>query len=228
MKLRSYAGMQDFYAMLDLLSAGSRANNGTHYVHRGDLQWWLFYTDTPPALWQSRIRLWTESDRLIGWALLSPEEDAFDVYTVPALRGSSQEDEMLSAVVTEMSALDELNNIWVAEDDEVRIQWFNKHGFKVADEHMPHFTRFLSDPLPAPQLPAGFSLRASRGNEMRRMRVCGRLSRMRRSNRRCRSKNIGFGHGGSCNLRCMCRNTKYLSWLHREKSPLSASSGRMN
>jgi len=165
MKLRLYAGMQDFYAMLDLLSAGSRANNGTHYVHRGDLQWWLFYTDTPPALWQSRIRLWTESDRLIGWALLSPEEDAFDVYTVPALRGSSQEDEMLSAVVTEMSALNELNNIWVAEDDEVRTQWLDNHGFNVADAHMPHFTRVLSGPLAGPQLPAGFSLRASRGNE---------------------------------------------------------------
>ena len=129
MKLRSYEGMQDFYAMCDLLSEGGRANNGTHYVHRGDLQWWLFYTDTPPALWQSRIRLWMDAERLIGWALLSPEEDAFDVYTIPALRGSSQEDEMLSAVVAEMSTLDELDNVWVADDDDVRICWFEKNGF---------------------------------------------------------------------------------------------------
>lgn len=165
MKLRPYEGMHDLYAMLDLLSEGGRANHGTYYVHRGDLQWWLFYTDTPPALWQSRIRLWVESDRLIGWALLSPEEDAFDVYTIPALRGTSQEDEMLSTVAAEMSALDELDNIWVADHDDVRIQWFEKNGFKVADEYMVHFTRFLSDPLAGPPLPSGFKLRSSRCDE---------------------------------------------------------------
>src|SRR5512141_2760928 len=65
MEARTYENINDLYAMLDLLSEGSRANNGTHYVHRGDLQWWLFYTDTPPALWQSRIRLWMEADHLI-------------------------------------------------------------------------------------------------------------------------------------------------------------------
>lgn len=165
MKLRSYEGLHDFYAMLDLLSEGYKAHNGTHYVHRGDLQWWLFYTDTPPALWQSRIRLWMEEERLIGWALLSPEEDAFDVYTIPALRGTSQEDEMLSTVVAEMSTLDELDNAWVADDDEVRIRWFEKNGFKVADHHMVHFHRSLSGPLAGPQLPSGFTLRASRGDE---------------------------------------------------------------
>jgi GNAT superfamily N-acetyltransferase len=72
---------------------------------------------------------------------------------------------MLSAVVAEMSALDELNNIWVAEDDEVRIRWFEKNGFKVADHHMVHFHRSLSRPLAGPQLPTGFKLRVSRGDE---------------------------------------------------------------
>ena len=165
MKIRSYEGLQDLYAMLDLLSRGRSAKNGTHYVHRGDLQWWLFYTDTPQELWQSRIRLWVEADRLIGWALLSPEEDAFDVYTLPALRGDSQENEMLASVVDEMSQLDELKTVWVAEDDEVRIQWFEKNGFNVAEDHMIHFKRSLSGPLPGPQLSDGFSLRVSRGDE---------------------------------------------------------------
>jgi mycothiol synthase len=167
MKVRTYEGPDDLYAMLDLLSEGCRANNGTHYVHRGDLQWWLFYTDTPQELWQSCIRLWmdADADRLIGWALLSPEEDAFDVYTVPALRGSSQENEMLRSTVDEMSQLDELNNVWVAEDDEVRIQWFERNGFKVAEDHMVYFTRSLSGPLNGPALPEGFTLRASCGDE---------------------------------------------------------------
>jgi ribosomal protein S18 acetylase RimI-like enzyme len=151
--------------MLDLLSEGCKAQNGSYYVHRGDLQWWLFYTETPSELWQSRIRLWMEADQLIGWTLLSLEEDAFDVYTIPALRGSVQESEMLTAAMEEISGLDEINNIWIAEDDEARIQWFENNGFKKADEHTIRFTRSLSGPLAGPQLPEGFTLRASRGDE---------------------------------------------------------------
>ena len=166
MKMRLYEGLQDLYAMLDLLSEGSRANNGTHYVHRGDLQWWLFYTDTPPEIWQSQIRLWLDADRLVGWALLSADEKAFDVYTLPALRGSPQENEMLAAAIVEMSEVDSLSNDWVAHDDEVRIQWFEKNDFKVVeDHHMVHFKRSLSDSLIGPRLPDGFRLRSSRGDE---------------------------------------------------------------
>ena len=165
MKLRSYEGLHDLRAMLDLLSEGCRANNGTYYIHRGDLQWWLFYSETPLELWQSRIRLWVEADRLIGWALLAPEDDSFDVYVIPALRGSAEEREMLAAALNELSYLDEINNVWVADDDDVHIQWFEENGFKVADEHFVHFTRSLSGPVPDPQLPCGFTFRTSHGDE---------------------------------------------------------------
>ena len=50
MKMRLYEGPRDLHAMLNILSEGCSANNGTHYIHRGDLQWWLFYTDTPPEI----------------------------------------------------------------------------------------------------------------------------------------------------------------------------------
>jgi hypothetical protein len=52
---RTYQGLQDLHAMLDLLAQGREADNGTYYVHRGDLQWWLFYTDVPAETWQSNI-----------------------------------------------------------------------------------------------------------------------------------------------------------------------------
>ncbi|MEP6895721.1 MAG: hypothetical protein ABI986_08960, partial [Chloroflexota bacterium] len=84
MRLKHYDGLDDLNAMLDLLSEGSQAQNGTHYVHRGDLQWLLFYTDLPSKTWQANIHLWMEADRLVGWTLLSPEQDVFDVYTIPA------------------------------------------------------------------------------------------------------------------------------------------------
>lgn len=166
MKARSYSGLQDLHAMLDLLSEGRRANNGTHYVHRGDLQWWLFYTDTPQEMWQSNIRLWYDYDRLIGWTLLSPEENAFDVFTVPESRGEAREEEMLTRAVDEASELEELQNIWVAEDDDVRTRWLGEHGFAVDEQHSTvYFTRPLSGPIPAPVLPEGFTLRTSHGTE---------------------------------------------------------------
>jgi mycothiol synthase len=171
MKMRPYESMQDLYAMLDLLSKGHQANNGTHYVHRGDLQWWLFYTDVPTEVWQSNIRLWLEDGQLIGWTLLSPELKAFDVFTIPELRGDAREAEMFAQAADKLSALDKLENIWVAEHDEVRLRWLEEHGFAVAEDHTSHFTRLLSGPLDGPALPAGFSLRSSRGEEDARLRA---------------------------------------------------------
>ena len=171
MNARSYEGLPDLKAMLDLLSAGTMANNGTHYIHRGDLQWWLFYTDTPPEVWQSNIRLWFEDNCLIGWALLSPEENAFDVYVAPRLRGSSNEKEMLGWAVEEMSAIENLQTIWIAEDDHTRIRWLNEHGFKPEEHFTQYFKRSLSGTLDGLPVTAGFSIRHSRGEEDARLRA---------------------------------------------------------
>ena len=165
MKMRSYEGLHDLYAMLDLLSEGREAKNGTHYVHRGDLQWWLFYSDIPEETWQSNIRLWVESDCLVGWALLSPDEHAFDVFVAPNLRGSSREHEMLSWAVEQMSDLDSLQTIWVAEDDKTRIDWLVQNGFKPEQKYTLHFQRSLIGRLDRSSFSAGFSIRSSRGEE---------------------------------------------------------------
>lgn len=165
MEARAYEGMHDLHAMLDLLAEGRQADNGTYYIHRGDLQWWLFYTDVPPEIWQSQIRLWMENGRMVGWALVSPDEHAFDVYTVPDLRGDPRECEMLAWAAEQMSALEGIQTIWIAEDDETRIRWLEENGFTLAEKHLLHFRRSLSASLNAPSLPEGFSLRSSRGEE---------------------------------------------------------------
>jgi ribosomal protein S18 acetylase RimI-like enzyme len=170
MKFRAYEGLHDLYAMLDLLAQGRKADNGTYYIHRGDLQWWLFYTDVPQEIWRSQIRLWFEHDRLIGWALLSFGEEAFDVYVLPGLRGDPLEYEMLTWAVEQMSSLDSVQNIWVAENDDIRIRWLEENGFACEQEHSIHFKRSLSGPLDALPLPEGFSLRTSRGAEDARLR----------------------------------------------------------
>jgi ribosomal protein S18 acetylase RimI-like enzyme len=173
MEMRPYQGLQNLQAMLDLLSEGRKANNCTYYVHRGDLQWWLFYTDVPQETWQSNIRLWFEDEQMIGWALLSVDDNAFDVYATPHLRGSAQEAEMLAWAVEQMSALDRVQTIWVAEDDEVRIRWLNENEFTVAQKHLVHFKRSLTGELDRPLLPEGSYLRTSCGDEDARLRsVC--------------------------------------------------------
>jgi len=170
MQARPYEGLQDLYAMLDLLAEGRKADNGTYYIHVGDLQWWLFYTDLLPQTWQSNIRLWMQDGRLVGWALLSPDQDAFDVFAHPHLRGDAREHEMLAWAVEQMSVYDEVQNIWVAEDDEARIHWLEAHGFTCAESHTILFKRSLSGSLKGPPLPEGFSIRTSRGEEDARLR----------------------------------------------------------
>lgn len=171
MNVRSYEGLHDLHAMLNLLSEGTRAANGTHYVHRGDLQWWLFYTDTPEEVWRPSIRLWMEDDCLLGFALLSFDEQAFDVFVAPHLRGSPLESEMLAWAVDQMSAVEGLQTIWVAEQDEVRIHWLEQNGFAREQKHFVYFQRSLSGPLDGPPLPEGFSIRSSRGAEDARLRA---------------------------------------------------------
>ena len=171
MNMRPYQSPQDLRAMLDLLTEGSQAGNGTHYVHRGDLQWWLFYSDTSLEIWLSNIRLWFEKDRLVGWALLSMEEESFDVFVAPQLRGGSSEAEMLAWAVEQMSTLDTMQTIWVAEADDIRIRWLDGHGFKPETAFTQYFKRSLSGPLDGPPLPEGFSIRHSRGEKDARLRA---------------------------------------------------------
>lgn len=165
MKMRTYQGLNDLESMTHLLSQGCKADNGTYYVHRGDLLWWLFYNDDSAQAWQSRIQLWFEEDELVGWALLSPNEDSFDVFTQPRLRGSPREREMLGWAVDQMASLDEMNNVWVGERDEVRIRWFEENGFTAQPNHFVHFKRSLARPADEFPLPEGFSIRSSRGTE---------------------------------------------------------------
>ena len=173
MEIQPYEGLQDLQAMLDLLSKGRKANNGTHYVHRGDLQWWLFYTFIPQETWQSNIRLWIENGELAGWAMLSREEQAFDIFVDPQLRGSSIEQNMLDWAVENMSDLECIETIWVAEQDEARIRWLGANGFTPKEQQFLYFKRSLSGPLEVPPLPPGFSIRCSRGPEDARLRsVC--------------------------------------------------------
>ena len=167
-----YEGQQHLNAMLDLLAKGRQAGNGTYYVHRGDLQWWLFYNDDTAQKWRSNIRLWLEGGRMIGWSLLSPfDGHAFDVYADPSLCGTAREHEMLAWAVEQMSAYEFTQTVWVAEDDEARIDWLTQNGFSPEEDHLILFKRILSGPLTGSLLPERFSARTSRGSQDAQLRA---------------------------------------------------------
>jgi len=165
MKTRSYDGLQDLHAMLDLLSQGGKANNGTHYVHRGDLQWWLFYNDTPQEIWKSNTHLWLDDDRLMGWTLLSPESSTFDVYVAPSLCDDSRQYEIFDWALEHMPDADVVRNYFVGEADMRRIHWLDQNGFQPNERHDIYHKRSLSGPLPESPLPSGFHIRVSHGTE---------------------------------------------------------------
>ena len=87
---RPYRNGHDFQAMRALLMAGRKADNGTYYIHTGDLSWWLYYPPLEGDFWD-QIYVWDDPGqpgRLLGWALISPDSVGFDVYIQPELRGS--------------------------------------------------------------------------------------------------------------------------------------------
>lgn len=164
MNYRDYEGLDDLHAMLDLLAAGRAADNGTYYVHRGDLQWWLFYNDDLAQEWKSRIRLWVDGDKLLGWSLLSPFAwHAFDVYAHPSLRGTEAEREMLAWAIEQLSDDEYIQTIWVAYDDDFRVRWLMENGFTQQEGFMHLLARSLSDFEAGATIPGGFHARASRG-----------------------------------------------------------------
>ena len=92
--------------MRDLLRQGRLANNGTYYVHPGDLNWWLFYPPLDYDFWGS-IYLWDDPEQpgqLLAWALLSPVGSTFDVVVQPELRGSPLAWEMYRWAMKQLAA----------------------------------------------------------------------------------------------------------------------------
>ena len=89
---RPYRDARDLRKMADILIAGRKAGCATHYVHVGDLNWWVHYLAWD-AVRPETIYLW-EADqapsRLIGWSLLSPQYAAFDVFLQPDALGTEQ------------------------------------------------------------------------------------------------------------------------------------------
>lgn len=167
---RPYQTENDLDAMRDLLRQGRLANNGSYYVHPGDLNWWLFYPPLAHDLWGS-IYLWDdpqEEGRILGWALIPPDGWTIDVVLRPDLRGQPLAWEMVHWVarrawrLAKSAGCEHSGMFWVSEQDMLLRNWLLGQGYELAERYV-HMVCHLSHPLPAAPLPEGILVRSSQG-----------------------------------------------------------------
>ena len=167
---RRYQSNNDLAAMHDLLRQGRLANNGSYYVHPGDLSWWLFYPQLDYDFWGS-IYLWddpAQPGRLLAWALLSPVGSTFDVVVKPELRGSPLAWEMLTWAMKQVKVnakqvgREHIGVFWVDERDELLRSWLVSQGFALASRDV-YLICDLAAPRPEAKLADGYEVRSARG-----------------------------------------------------------------
>lgn len=139
------------------------------YCHVGDIPE-RFYTatcdDLPAA---ERVHIWEDAQGIIiGFALDLRFDNAFEVYTSPAYRGTDVERAMLQSTAERTRHLMQqigreetsvIIDVW--DCDTARMEILKQLGF---EEYRVwgHLTeRRLSAPIPEPQLPGGFTIRAA-------------------------------------------------------------------
>jgi mycothiol synthase len=167
---RPYRSESDRQAMKELLIAGRQANNGTYYIHNGDLDLWLFYPPLDGDFWNN-IYLWDDPGvpgRLLGWVLLSADSVGFDVYVQPELRGSSEWIEMYTwaeekaAQIARAKDKKKVSVLWIRHDDDVLCDHFNSRGYRLA-QGMLHLTRRLPEFIPNQDTKGEYVVRSCKG-----------------------------------------------------------------
>jgi mycothiol synthase len=167
---RPYRDERDLEAMRNLLMDGRKANNGSYYIHIGDLKWWLYYPPLEGDFWD-HIYLWDDpkhKKRSLGWVLISPDWVGIDVYVQPELQGSPSGMDMYNWAEEKAMQIARQNGkptvyvLWVLHDDDILGAHFGQRGYRLR-RGMVHLTRLLDKAIPSQQLPEGFQVRSSKG-----------------------------------------------------------------
>jgi ribosomal protein S18 acetylase RimI-like enzyme len=161
---RAYEGDDDLRLMQELAADCWRLQAPFVDAHIGDLTWRMYqHLD---KLAEVRIRLWLDDDqRPLGWAWLwLPAELDFQLHP-----------QAPSAVLGDMLAWFEAEaqpsetghvQAWALEAHERTVATLEAAGYDRSDDSWyEHMVVALDEPLPEPELPQGFELRAVRGDE---------------------------------------------------------------
>jgi mycothiol synthase len=168
---RLYHNIDDLDRMEAILIAGRKADNGSFYVHVGDLRWWLYYTLPEDQPW-SRIYLWeAEHGETVAWTLFSMADEAFDLFVMPGLHGTPEMYSMLAWSADRMSEIlhqagaARVHKSWNHPEDAALRGALEQLGFSTISDASVHMTRSLDKPIPDGLLPDGYQVRGSKGVE---------------------------------------------------------------
>ena len=171
-KPRLYLDEKDLTRMFSLLATGRAARIVSYYPHIGDLKWWLYYPSLGTNFW-NQIYIWedpAEGNRLLGWALLDPKGDTYDVFYQPELYGTAVAEAMYAWAEEAAIALAraagrrQVGVFWVVPEDGFHTQWLEERGYRVTT-YDPALARSLTGPITGFQAPEGYQVRSCKGLE---------------------------------------------------------------
>ena len=149
--------------MYELVAECRRDVAHVHCLHQGDLIWQLNHMldDYQPS---ELVQLWeNEHGLLLGFSLVYPLFDMFDVQIHPAYRSRSLEQEILSWAENQLQRLNTNSELTlytlVNEHDSQRIDLLEEHNFRRGDV-WHYLERSLDDAISEPRLPEGFLIRS--------------------------------------------------------------------
>ena len=163
---RLYNDEQDLVQMLELLmEARSRADDW-HYWHVGDLVWGFFMVVCRANPHQV-IRLWHDSDKLVGYTILGGDDLYIQWQVLPEYEWRGIEAEALEWAELRLAELRQRDpKFWggdvitnTPKDDVKRIAFLEQHGFKHEGHNSVNFLRPLTEPIPEPVLADGCIVR---------------------------------------------------------------------
>jgi len=157
----TYADLPDWQRILDLLCQVRLEQ--PHCNHLGDLLW----NDRVPAPDPAQnIHLWEDEEgRLVAFSMLHTHWQTLSYEILPRIRTQHLEQQIIAwseerlIACARMQTSDWAVSINAPENDTQRVDLLRSAGFVVDDAYAWHLIRPLRDPIPAPVLPAGFTVR---------------------------------------------------------------------
>jgi mycothiol synthase len=165
---RQFEDEADYGRMRRLLTAIQPLVGTRVYCTIGEIDWWRFTDDDPDAAMR-RARLWFDGDDLVAFSW--PDNEQIDFFHPDY---GFLQDEMLAWSVPDHRArhgAESTMTTFAFASDPVRQDHLRRHGFAPSDDYLVLRTRSLTDPLPAPILPEGFTLRHVAGPQEAEARV---------------------------------------------------------
>lgn len=168
---RPYKDQDDYIQMQELLMQARQLTSDWRYAHVGELAFNFFMIAIHLNL-QDHIRLWHDDRKLVGFAIIG-EDPLFDWQILPGYEWIGIEEEALAWAEARIVDLREDDvNTWGGElvsgsrqDNPERIGFLERHGFTYrGDFSEVNMILSLADPLPVPQVPDGFTIRAFLGS----------------------------------------------------------------